>query len=101
MKGISEAIGVHELLNEWDIPGYTEIKVQTDSSAAKGTLTRRGSGKIKHLTTKQLWVQEAIKSYGVKVERASRNINTAYILNHQCNKQDFEEHIHRAGIIRP
>ena len=75
VKGLSEAIGVNELIREWSIPGYGEFKMHMDASVAKGTLTRRGSGKIKHLTTKQLWVQESIRTYGVKVEKISRSPN--------------------------
>ena len=72
-----------------------------DSSAAKGTITRRGSGKIKHLTTKQLWVQEALKVYGVRVGKISRVINSSDLLTHQCGKSDFNEHISRLMHIRP
>ena len=33
----------------------------TDSSAAKGIASRKGVGKVKHLSLKELWVQDAIE----------------------------------------
>ena len=35
-----------------------KIEISTDSSAAKGIMTRRGCGKVKHIQAKQLWIQE-------------------------------------------
>ena len=98
---MSEAIGVYELLLEWGTEDKLDIVLQTDSSAAKGTLTRRGSGKVKHLTTKQLWVQEAIRTYKVKVEKINRSYNSADLLTHQCGKLDFNDHLTRIQAIRP
>ena len=100
VKGASEAIGIYELLQEWDLVKGLNFYMLTDSSAAKGTLTRRGSGKIKHLTTKQLWVQEAIRNYGIEVMKIPREINSADLLTHQCQRWDFEGHIKRLNIFR-
>ena len=59
VKGVSEAIGLRELLQE--ILGMkVGIRVSVDVSACRGMLLRQGSGKVKHLTTKQLWVQGAV-----------------------------------------
>ena len=34
------------------------LDILTDASAARGVVQRQGAGRIKHLTIKQLWVQE-------------------------------------------
>ena len=66
VKGISESIGVRELLEE-----LTNMKVDmslmTDANACKGMLLRHGTGKVKHLTTKQLWCQGDVENYGIRV----------------------------------
>ena len=100
VKGTSEGIGIYELLTEWDVYKELWLTLKTDSSAAKGTLTRHGSGKIKHLTAKQLWVQEALKTYQIEVIKVNREVNSADLLTHQCGKQDFSEHLKRLKIIR-
>ena len=72
----------------------------TDSSAAKGTMTRRGSGKLKHLTAKQLWIQEAIRNYDIDVLKVNREVNSADLLTHQCLKADFDAHLQRLQVVR-
>ena len=100
VKGVSEGIGIFELIKEWNVYDNVHIKLKTDSSAAKGTITRRGSGKIKHLTAKQLWMQEAVRTYGIDVIKIKREYNSADLFTHQCQRTDFSEHLKRLNIIR-
>ena len=100
VKGASEGIGIQELINEWKAYGEVPLQLKTDSSAAKGTMTRRGSGRIKHLTVKQLWIQEAIRNYQIEVLKISRDYNSADLLTHQCNRMEYDAHLKRLNIIR-
>jgi hypothetical protein len=100
VKGCSEGIGVHELLRE--LGGDPKLfSAETDSSAARGTVLRHGVGKMKHLSTKQLWVQGAIKSYGIEVVKIPRSINSADLLTHGCTTADFDAHLNRMFLSRP
>ena len=59
--GLSRLIGVSNVLKEmrgecWGDP----VEHAVDASTSKSILLRRGPGGMKHLDTKQLWVQEAI-----------------------------------------
>ena len=56
VKGVSEGIGVYELMNEI-LNMKMNMELFVDASACRGMLLRQGTGKVKHLTTKQLWVQ--------------------------------------------
>ena len=71
VKGISEAIGLRELLREI-LQVTVTIRIHVDASACKGMLLRHGTGKVKHLTTKQLWVQGAVQAYGMEVLKVPR-----------------------------
>ena len=51
-----------------------------DASACKSMLLRHGSGGLKHLETKNLWVQEAVKSKHIKVVKIAREVNAAVSL---------------------
>ena len=44
-----------------------EVTSASDSSAARGICTRTGSGKVRHLSIKELWIQEAYLKKGVPV----------------------------------
>ena len=58
VKGAALALSVQALLSEWDYS--MSIAVSSDSSAAGGTCSRRGLGKLKHLQTRYLWVREYV-----------------------------------------
>ena len=40
------------------------VVLETDSSAAKGIASRKGVGKVKHLETRTLWVQDQMSEGG-------------------------------------
>jgi len=93
VKGVSEIIGVQEMCKEF---GYSPgVTIGTDASVCKSILLRHGAGKIKHLTTKQLWVQGAIETYGYKVCKLPRDLNSGDLMTHGCSKEDFNAHLRR------
>ena len=49
----------------------------TDSSAAKGIASRKGVGKVKHLSLKELWVQDAIEQKRFKIQKVGTDSNWA------------------------
>ena len=59
IKGVAESIGMQSLLA--DLGVTVSIEVITDSSAAIGTASRIGIGKIKHLDVGWLWIQDLVK----------------------------------------
>ena len=91
VKGTSEVIGFKELLE--DLGTDVNVEIETDASVCKSILLRHGSGKIKHLSTKQLWVQGAIESYGMKILKIPREHNPADLLTHSCTKLDHDNHL--------
>ena len=51
------------------------LSVKTDSSAAHGVAHRRGVGKIRHLHTPLLWIQQCVKTRGVRLSKVPGTIN--------------------------
>ena len=45
------------------------VRVWTDSSAALGISTRSGFGKLQHLETRTLWVQEKVRTGAIQVRK--------------------------------
>ena len=81
VKALSEVLGVR---NWWEeMTGQTlESTLHVDSSACRGMLLRAGTGKVKHLSTKQLWVQAVVETYPVEVVKIPRRENFADMLTH-------------------
>ena len=91
VKGTSEVLGFKEMLE--DLGVNIGIEIETDASVCKSILLRHGSGRIKHLSTKQLWVQGAIESYSIVVLKVPREVNPADLLTQCCTKIDHDGHM--------
>ena len=69
----SGAIGLQSLLHDMGID--LEIQLITDSSAAKAMLSRTGLGKMRHLMTNALWLQEKIRNKEITVVKIKNTFN--------------------------
>jgi hypothetical protein len=78
LKGCAEGIGIRSLMADLGLP--VSVEVIQDSTAAKGTASRIGIGKIKHLDTGWLWIQDAVKSGLVVLRKINGKVNPADLL---------------------
>ena len=53
--------------------------LKTDASAAIGIASRRGAGKIRHLATQTLWLQQLVTDKRIKLSKVSGSVNPADI----------------------
>jgi hypothetical protein len=58
VEGATRGIGMQSMLSE--MGHKVRIELQTDSSSAKSFASRKGLGKMRHLDTKVLWVQDQV-----------------------------------------
>ena len=65
VKGAACGLGVQSLLRDmgWDM----ELALHTDSSAARGIGSRRGAGRLKHIDTQLLWLQDHVSRKRLQV----------------------------------
>ena len=75
LKGACELLGVTTMLEEAGI--RTGATLEGDSAACKGVLSRQGSGRIKHLEVRQLWLQSCIKQGRLEYNKICRTMNSA------------------------
>ena len=68
--GTSIGLGYQALAHDLGID--MPIRMSTDSSAAIGVATRQGVGKIRHLETHTLWVQQHVRSGASKGNRSNK-----------------------------
>ena len=86
-KGISEVLGIRHFLEQVGVT--VRMRHFIDASAAKGTLLRKGAGKIKHLEVRQLWCQYAVEKYGIEVTKIPRRVNLADTLTHPVSRRHW------------
>jgi hypothetical protein len=75
IRGTACGLQLRELLLEMSLE--MKVRVRTDSSAAKGVVKRSGSGKMKHLAAKDLWIQEVVRKGVVDVVTIDTLHNTS------------------------
>ena len=61
-----------------------------DPGAWKGMILRRGSGKVKHVITKQLLVQGAVRAHEIDILKIHREANMAVMLT-RCQQERERE----------
>ena len=75
VKAAAVGLQMKALLLDW---GYdVAVSVHTDSSAAIGTCSRRGLGKLRHVQTRYLWVQERVAAEDIKIYKVGTKVNPA------------------------
>ena len=97
VKALSETLGVSNLWHEL-FGRELETSLHVDSSACKGMLLRAGTGRVKHLSTKQLWVQGAIEAFAVQVIKIPREANCADMLTHSLPEGEARGQLRRMGF---
>ena len=83
------------LFDEIDVS--LKISLSGDSSASQGTLQRLGAGRMKHLSTRQLWLQERVYTGEVAVHKIPRVKNWADVLTHAWSTADAY-HFNTMGV---
>ena len=75
VTGAAEGLGMQSMMA--DLGVTTQVRVWTDSNAAKAIASRRGLGKARHVELRYLWLQEMTKSGRVKMRRIPGEQNLA------------------------
>ena len=79
--------------------GDGEVKGQifTDSSAAIGTASRRGNGKMRHVRVGMLWIQEQVEDGSLDVKKVKGENNPADALTKNLQRKKLVEFTEMAG----
>ena len=65
VKGSSVAMGLQSVLA--DLGVNVKIRVFTDATTGRSLCQRKGLGKVRHIATSELWIQEVVKSGRVEL----------------------------------
>lgn len=76
-SGASHGLLSKNLLSELKVE--TELRLRSDSSAGLGMAQRQGVGRVRHLDTRLLWLQDAVRSKRLAVEKWPGDTNISDI----------------------
>ena len=85
IRGAGQGLGYQALLK--DLGVELPVRVWTDSSAAIGICSRQGLGKLRHLDTHTLWVQQAVRTRRIDLRKVDGERNPADLLTKRSISQ--------------
>ena len=98
VKASTEMIGMRTLMKELG-NGVCSATLMTDASAAYGVIHRLGTGRMKHIHTSSLWIQERAQSRDLTFRKIPRDGNSADILTHFWQPLKIHEMLERIGVL--
>ncbi len=76
------------------------LRVNADSSAAKSIASRRGCGKVRHLETRELWLQEKVARGDLEIRKVRGEENVADALTERVSRDILDRRLAAAGFER-
>jgi len=95
VKGASVSFGAKAMAK--DVGRDIDISLDTDASAAKGIACRRGFGKVRHLHTPLLWVQQKVDE-GLVVRKIGGKDNVADMGTKYLAGPDIQRYMKECGF---
>ena len=86
VRGAGHGLGFQALLRDLGITA--KLRLWTDSSAALGICSRQGLGKLRHIDTHTLWVQQAVRSGRFELKKIKGDENPADLLTKHNQTHD-------------
>ena len=90
-RGTSTALGLVSIAR--DLGFSWTLEVATDATAAAGICRRRGLGKIRHLATSDLWIQDRLRSGDFTLVKIPGSENTSDMLTKLVDRATLERHL--------
>ena len=97
VRACAFGLSVQALYRDWGLE--MDLVVASDSSAARGTASRRGLGKLRHVQTRYLWIQERVAKNELKIIAVGTKQNVADLCTKPVNKDTCEKHMKTLGQI--
>ena len=88
LKAAQESLGMAAMIGEMN--QTLKIRVLVDASAALGVAQRQGLGKLRHLQTGALWIQEQEIKRRMKLSKVAGSLNTSDILTKNIQRELLE-----------
>ena len=95
VRAATEALGMQSAACDFGV--NLSIEIGVDSSTAKSIASRSGVGKVRHLETKTLWVQQAVRRKRFLLGKVPGTWNPADVLTKPLSAFEMHEKLGRVG----
>ena len=94
--GAAQGLGMQSLLI--DLGWKMKLRVHSDATAATGICRRQGLGKIRHLATTDMWIQDKVGIKQIELHKVLGTENAADVLTKYVNRQTMEKALTTMGM---
>ena len=92
VKGASQALGMMAIGRDLGIP--MQVTLHSDASAALGIIQRQGVGKMRHVSTQYLWIQEKTRQDIFDIAKIPGDDNPSDILTKNVPAELLHKHMY-------
>ena len=98
VKASGAALGQQRLFADLGVP--LQVRVWTDSSAPMGICSRQGLGKLWHIDTQALWIQEKVRTRQVTLRKVRGELNPGDMLTKfMSSKEKVDQLVRLFGCV--
>ena len=94
----ASASGIGIQSNLVDLGIVSDVLIWSDASAARAVASRRGLGKVRHLHTRYLWLQDAVSSKAISLRTIPGKQNPADAFTKALSQAELDAHMARLGL---
>ena len=95
-KAAAEALGLQSVLSDFGVS--VSLEVHSDATAAIGICKRQGLGRVRHLATADLWVQQKVKSKDFRLYKLPGKDNPSDLQTKYKSHPEALRFLHMLGI---
>ena len=97
VSAASDAIGLRSMARDFGLDLTPHLFV--DATAAIGIAQRKGLGKVRHLDTQALWIQDAVRQRRVNLEKVLGTENPADLMTKHLDQRSIEKCLDKMGVV--
>ena len=99
VEGATRALGMQTAARELGIiSNDIVVDVATDSSGAKSFASRRGTGRIRHIEVKWLWLQQAVAEGKFRLRKIPGSMNPADVCTKYLTRSDIQDKLEAVNV---
>ena len=83
-----------------DLGVEVEVQINTDSSTGKSIASRKEVGKVRHLDTREQWIQERVARGDLRLKKVPGEEHLADILTKHVDRRTLDKHLEKIGFRR-
>ena len=99
VAGVAEGLGMLSVLADFGITS-TRLTLRSDATAAIGITQREGLGKVRHLATADLWVQQRLRRQEFRISKIPGPQNLADLGTKGLERDAVQRNLRSLGLAR-